>query len=358
MVNNALRLLLIGPLPPPLGGTTVLFDELVNLIDGFKDVELHVVDSNLKKHINRFNKCFAILQQSFKICRYLLKADVVGVHTTNTKLLITTNVMSRLCRFAGKPLIIRKFGGPDHRRRLPDYELINTSYAKKVHTVLKRVDLYLAESHQSVEIARDNGIENSEWFPNNKSMDNAFTAGNYKCRKFIYVGHVKPSKGLREIILAGQELPEGTDIDVYGPCQEGLSEKDFAGLARVHYKGIIDPKNVVTKMHEYDALLMPTYHGGEGYPGVILEAYAAGIPVIASRWQAIPELVDETSGILVEPKNATSLLNAMLKLMNNQEKYADLCKGVVMKRKEFDSRKWAITYIDFCYKILEKKSVK
>jgi glycosyltransferase involved in cell wall biosynthesis len=215
--------------------------------------------------------------------------------------------------------------------------------------------MYLAESRESVEIAKGDGINNVAWYPNNKRMNEALVAKRTKCRKFIYVGHVKPTKGLREIIIAGKQIPDDCLIDVYGPLLDGMSEADFIGVERVHYKGILSPFDVVRMMNEYDALLLPTYHGGEGYPGVILEAYAAGIPVVASRWQVIPELVDETSGILTEPKNATSLLEAMMILVNRQEHYIKLCHGVVLKRGEFDACKWLLEYINLCQEVLKKK---
>jgi glycosyltransferase involved in cell wall biosynthesis len=349
-----LNLLLIGPLPPPLGGTTVLFQELVQNVSQDSSVNLHVVDSNVGQCKSRVKRALLLARQALRIVLCIAKVDVVGVHVTNTKLLVTTRFVGALCRLANKPLIVRKFGGPDHRRRLPDWDLIDPLYVDRVREALNKASLYLSESRHSVDIARQDGIRHADWFPNNKSMKGSFTARNHSCQKFIYLGHVKPTKGLGEILAVAQSLPQPCSIDVYGPCLDGMSPQDFDNVRRVTYKGQLSPDKVVTKMNEYDALLLPTFHGGEGYPGVILEAYAAGIPVIASRWQVIPELVDETSGVLIEPQDPQSLLKGMLRLIDDKNLYAKLCRGVVKKRCEFDSELWAAKYLKFCFALAAK----
>src|SRR6185369_923370 len=86
---------------------------------------------------------------------------------------------------------------------------------------------------------------------------------------------------------------------------------DARGAGRVRYRGFLSHADVNRKLWEYDCLVLPTFHPGEGYPGVIAEAFAHGLPVIATRWLAIPEIVDERCGILIEPGNVRELLAAM-----------------------------------------------
>ena len=60
-----------------------------------------------------------------------------------------------------------------------------------------------------------------------------------------------------------------------------------------------------------DALVLPSF--AEGVPVVLMEAMAAGLPVIATRIAGIPELVqDGVSGLLVPPGNAPALAKAIL----------------------------------------------
>jgi len=54
-----------------------------------------------------------------------------------------------------------------------------------------------------------------------------------------------------------------------------------------------------------------------------IEGYAAGVPVICTRWRAPPELTDESSGILIEPQDADGLRHAMKWLAHEGELFSD-----------------------------------
>ena len=61
---------------------------------------------------------------------------------------------------------------------------------------------------------------------------------------------------------------------------------------------------------EYDVLVLPTFWKGEGYPGVIIEAFSVGLPVVATNLPGISEMIDSQSGILVPPHSASTLAKA------------------------------------------------
>ncbi len=48
---------------------------------------------------------------------------------------------------------------------------------------------------------------------------------------------------------------------------------------------------MIRTLSEHDLLLFPSYFRGEGYPGIIVEAFQCGVPVAAAGWSAIPELI-------------------------------------------------------------------
>jgi glycosyltransferase involved in cell wall biosynthesis len=127
---------------------------------------------------------------------------------------------------------------------------------------------------------------------------------------------------------------------------EGVTESDFAGIRNLKYCGALKPGDVVSTIEKYDAFLFPSFYDGEGYPGVILEAYMAGVPVITTDWISIPEIVEDgKSGIIIEPKNPQQLAEAMTELINDKEKLTALKKGVIEYRKEFSSVIWTEKFI-------------
>ena len=75
--------------------------------------------------------------------------------------------------------------------------------------------------------------------------------------------------------------------------------------------------NVVDFMAALDVLILPSVQD-EDFPNVILEAMALGKPVIASRLAGTPEQVlDGTTGLLVEPRNIAQLAEAVFQLIDN-----------------------------------------
>lgn len=68
---------------------------------------------------------------------------------------------------------------------------------------------------------------------------------------------------------------------------------------------------------------------GEGLPNAVMEAVAAGVPVVATRVGGLPELIEGgVSGLLVAPQDPPSLADAILKLLQDSGVAARLaCSG-------------------------------
>lgn len=205
-------------------------------------------------------------------------------------------------------------------------------------------------------------IRNTHWFPTHRrfcrlgSYD--FKVVKPDCRCFVYVGQVREYKGIRELVEAAERLDVSTTVDVYGPIFDDLPASLFNGRRRVIYKGVLKHENVVSTMRQYDAFVLPTKATTEGYPGAILEAYAAGLPVITTTCGAIPEIVDEMSGILVEPGNVEALYQAMKTLSEDAELYIWLCKGVRERAGQFLAEFWADKFVGYCREIADNRSMR
>jgi glycosyltransferase involved in cell wall biosynthesis len=117
----------------------------------------------------------------------------------------------------------------------------------------------------------------------------------------------------------------------------------------VQYKGVLEPSAVIPTLRGYDVVLLPTYHCGEGYPGIVLEAYSVGVPVIATRWRALPEIVeDEICGILIEPRDSEGLARAICRVAESAELMARLSAGALSQARKFDSKVWSERFVSIC----------
>ena len=129
---------------------------------------------------------------------------------------------------------------------------------------------------------------------------------------------------------------------VFGP---GMSDTDWAlfeGHPKATYRGVLAPEEVPRVLSEHDLLLFPSYYPGEGHPGVILEAFQCGLPVIAAKWRAVPELVEhEENGLLVEPRSAGEVRSAIARLLGDPDLYRRLCEGAARPGRALSKRQMA-----------------
>jgi glycosyltransferase involved in cell wall biosynthesis len=142
----------------------------------------------------------------------------------------------------------------------------------------------------------------------------------------------RPRKGAEVLLDAIAELRErGHDVrlQAIGPFEtdeyrEELYQRE-AGLALqevVHWTGFTD--DVPAELAKIDALALPSLFG-EGLPMVVLEAMAAGLPVVATRCEGTTEAVlDGETGFVVEPASVVQMADAIEKLVVGKVDYAEM----------------------------------
>jgi glycosyltransferase involved in cell wall biosynthesis len=217
--------------------------------------------------------------------------------------------------------------------------------------VARRTDLFLAQTKSLVAEAQADGVAAVKWLPTSRSIHPGPRppppAEGHPLR-FVYVGQIRQCKGINELLDAALQCGSSAQLDVYGEFYDAYSEETFKNRANVVYRGKLPPDCVVETLKQYHALVLPSYHPGEGYPGVIIEAFAAGIPVVCTRWRSLPELVDETCGILVEPQDAESLRRAMLQLAMDRKLRSSLAENAWKRRDLYDIKLWAGRFLEYC----------
>lgn len=341
-----LKLLLVGALPPPIGGISILFQYLVRDLSTRRDVAVSIVDMARIQRAG-WKKIFHGFRVFSQIALRARHVDVISLHTGTASLHLSGPAVSFLGRLFGKPVIIRKCAGTD-------YQSYGWFRRTLIRWALRHADLCLVETKLQVRAARADNIGRVEWFPNNRPMVSSRdlpAPRSGACRRFVFLSQVKETKGVLEIIQAAERFDRDITVDVYGPFFDGMSEDAFIGLKNVSYRGVVPGKDVISVLGKYDALLLPTYHSGEGYPGILIEAFSACIPVICTRWLSLPEIVDESSGILIEPRDADALFDAMKKLLEDEAFYARLREGAAKKRLEYSTEKWTENFVKYCRKL-------
>jgi glycosyltransferase involved in cell wall biosynthesis len=133
---------------------------------------------------------------------------------------------------------------------------------------------------------------------------------------FLFLGRLSPEKGLQTLVSAWRNTP--AKLLVVGDGSEASRLRDAAG-PNVEFAGPVPRTQVAEILRGARALLLPSLWY-EAQPRVILEAYAAGVPVVASRIGGLPDLVVEGgSGLLVPPNDPDAWARAAGRLLDDQE---------------------------------------
>jgi glycosyltransferase involved in cell wall biosynthesis len=123
----------------------------------------------------------------------------------------------------------------------------------------------------------------------------------------LFVGRLAPEKGV-DILLGALEIQRGYGVDIVG---SGPLADAVAAHRSTRCLGWLDRDGVSSRMAAAAYLLMPSICY-ESFSMVIVEAFASGLPVIASRLGTMAEIVEhERTGLLFEPGSAAALAAAI-----------------------------------------------
>lgn len=144
--------------------------------------------------------------------------------------------------------------------------------------------------------------------------------------KLVFMARVHPLKGVDVIFKLANRLESEqikSVIDIYGPIYDKY-RLDFDYLLQdnknVRYKGILQQEQIYETLEQYDLMLFPTKYFTEGFPGSILDAYIAGIPVLATRWKYAEEFIeDNVGGVLTNFDDEDDFINKTIEIITSDQ---------------------------------------
>ena len=328
----------MGPLinkskPEISGGAIVLFSELLKELDN-THVHYTVIDTNKKNYRSIIIAYLSIIKQVLikqKECTHL------SLHSSRDYMFFGMLVVF-IGKLFNKRISLRKFGGEAKKTYL-ESRGIKKYYLK---FIFSHMDTIFFETKYLVEFFSKLN-KSIFWFPNVRKRAIEPLIPRTFQKRFVFISHVIREKGIDEIIEASQRLDNSYTIDIFGPILDEKYSKEYFSRHGISYKGALQAVDVIEKLNEYDVLLLPSYK--EGYPGIVIEAYSLGIPVITTTLQSIKEIVDPyTTGILVEPKSIDELVNAIAYF--NEKNYLDISKHAYTNFNNFDSTQQTHKYLE------------
>lgn len=165
--------------------------------------------------------------------------------------------------------------------------------------------------------------------------------------RLVTFSRVMKQKGIEDLIRVIRDVntklqSDAFHLDIYGPIDPEEHDWWDGQMAIINntdyiqYKGSAPAHKSVEILNNYFALMFPTRFFTEGIPGTILDAYAAGVPVISARWESFADLIDEGStGLGFEFENWEELSSILIRIYNEPHIITDMKKACIKKAESF-----------------------
>ncbi len=282
----------------------------------------------------------------FKLYRFLKKEKPSIVHTHTPKAGIVgitaayfAGVPNRLHTVAGLPLM----EATGLKRQVLNFvEKLTYRFATKVYpNSIGLYDFIITERFTKpsklsiIGNGSSNGIDTDFFNPIRFSeIDNISLRDKWKIPKdnflFIFVGRLVKDKGINELIAAFSmlsELKNNISLLLVGPFENDLDPLLPETLSTIEKHPNIYAVGYQSDVRPYfsiaDALVFPSYR--EGFPNVVMQAGAMGLPSIVTDINGCNEIIQQgINGLIIPPKNEEALLESMQKLATNQKLYNEL----------------------------------
>lgn len=170
---------------------------------------------------------------------------------------------------------------------------------------------------------------------------------------------LKNNNKIKLIIACRQEKRKGTDIVIEslplmnkfgnvsldivggGSLLPGLKRrvKEMNLEDRVAFHGKVEQSRVVKLLKNADVFCYPTT-ASEGFPKVVLEALASGLPVITTNVSVLPQLIKKGGGIILEEPTAPALATAISEICADKAKYRQMSQNAITTAKEYSLENW------------------
>lgn len=305
-----------------IGGAVKIVNDTADYFEKSSDYVIHKIDLN--------NPVKSIVKMIF------IKRGICLLNVSRGGFIYGLPLFFILSRILGSKLCLRLIGSShsDIHRDMPNFR-------QKIHNYfLKRCAVIFCEVMENFNYFGNYG--SCEFIPNSRTRSQVridIAARKVK-RRIVFVSQVRKEKGVQLYINANSILSRlNITLDVYGPVHDEGLLQSIQKCSHIEYRGLLDFSEVHDKIQEYDFVILLSSHKGEGYAGIIIESFNAGIPVLVNDWRFLGEMVvDGYNGYLLD--ESLEKLNIIYDNLTNKA-FRELSKGA---RLSFDKYDQSVNY--------------
>lgn len=297
------------------------------------------------------------------LIKYLPKSTVKYFDTSY--ILNIKKILSFICDYLSSKIVVVALARRGVKILYPIIVLGNSFFRKQTEFVAIGgwLDEYIEERPQSIKwfmradtifvqleslkIRLENrGLNNVIYLPNFRLYNHKIKTidEDSNIEKFVFYSRIIEEKGVKIAIDATNylnlTLNKNISLDIFGPIEASYKDKFQELIAKsnmIKYNGILNPEDAISTLSKYQVLLFPSYYRGEGFPGTILDAFSAGLAVIASDWKYNSEIIiNMKTGLICKAKDTKDLINSMEFAINNPFHVYEMRKNALLESKKYD----------------------
>ncbi len=310
-----MKILLVSPLPPPIGGIAIWTERFLSFFKDNNDVNISLVNLALngKRGLKSNNKT-SIFDEICRTKRILFdmhnqvknnKPTIVHLNTSCGPYGIVRDLLCILIAKRKKiPVVLHFHCNVENQIS----GRISTWALKKM--IIKADKILVLNSESKAYISKY-ASQDPEIVPNFISQSFLIDSRdvNKNINKILYVGNVQFSKGTREIFAVAKAFPHKQFV-LIGPVADEIATLPCP--PNVLMMGSKNQNEVKKYMLDSDLFLFPSYT--EGFSLSLTEAMATGLPTIATDVGANKDMLENKGGRIVPVKNTNSIIEAIIEM--------------------------------------------
>lgn len=218
---------------------------------------------------------------------------------------------------------------------------------------ISRLDRVYVELEPMIDALEALGLDNVLYLPNFREThsltENELVYSKAEPYRLCTFSRVTPEKGIDKAVRAVTEVNgrlgrTAFTLDIFGKVSPDY-EADFAKLCSkaqpyIQYKGFINTDSSTDELKSCFALLFPTVYKGEGFAGTIVDAFAAGVPVIATDWNYNAHIIrNGINGYVYSPDEDGELERILLEAAENPQVLNAMKKSCLERAEHFEADK-------------------
>jgi glycosyltransferase involved in cell wall biosynthesis len=330
MKAKMLKICFVVPIPPPYGGIANWTKLMCNYITNVRaDVELSIINVAPKTRQTEgrnlwdrvVNSGFRMIKQYRELNRIIRNSrpDVIHVTTSGRLAVIRDILLLKTAKKKGVPTVYHiRFG------RIKEIAQKNTREWKLISkAMLLATEVMAIDNTTYKAIKKYIPTVNVVCVPNPIDISNLPEPVTSSSKTIMFLGWVIKTKGIEELLLAWEKVYKENDdwrLRIVGPAKDEYLDylKSHYSFEGVIYEGEKSHNEAMDLLNSSEIFILPSYT--EGFPNSILEAMALSKPIIATRVGAIPDMLADNCGVLIDLEEPEEIVIALKNLIANDKK--------------------------------------